>query len=66
MGKMDLVWLASIQRDLIEPAILDRINCDVIIKIRDGKVNFAEAIPTERKRITYTKIRTLDIFCGNT
>jgi len=66
LNQLDLAWLASIQRDLIEPAIAEKLNCDVVIKIRDGKVNFAEAVPTDRKRITYAKIRTLDIFCEKT
>ena len=45
--------LADIQEQLIAPAIEKKIDTDVIIKIRRGKIVWSESKPTKKKTIAF-------------
>ena len=53
MIKEEIEKLAIIQRDLIVPAEEKKDNTDIIIKIRDGIIVWAESSSTEKCRVDF-------------
>lgn len=56
MESKEIEKLAEIQKSFIEPAIESSFNCDVIIKIRDGTIVFAESIPSKRQKLLFSGV----------
>jgi hypothetical protein len=56
MNQDSIQKLAEIQEKLIKPALDKKINRDIVIKIRDGVIVFSESLPTNRKRLMFTRV----------
>jgi hypothetical protein len=54
--KREIEKLAQIQKQLLESAQTHEASCDIVIKIRNGVIVWAESTPFEKLRIDFKEI----------